>query len=494
MNTKIILSVLAILFLMGTADAQLNVHYININANGTESGNSWDDAYKNFHSIKWERGHTYYVASGNYNENVRIQITNTNDSWITIIKATELNNNQDDEWNPLYANGPAILNQLMILSEYIKVDGVTGENKENHGFKINYNGTGSAISLGRGCSFIHLHHIEVSGPGIRDTGCRGIYQNNLRDNVHGHHWSYLYIHDIPGNGITTGGIVGTSYEDYGILYENNILYKIGECTNHLLHTQGWQIGYGTNVTQKYWIIRNSQFLDITGTGNIVTLDYTINEDILIYNNIFACSNDSIYRSSPGVIYAHPASRIKNTKIFNNVFINIRLNQVRFDSYTNEGCEFKNNICYEGTYTTRNIGVIAESNAYYNCAGFIIDELNQQNELNDPFVDIENMNLRLINGSKSIGTGINLSNYFTTDVEGNPRLNNNWDMGIYNYNNTSIIPIVCENYTETIRYFNGTCINGVCVYESEIIPQKNTSEIILLIDEIILLLYELKMIV
>ena len=249
----------------------------------------------------------------------------------------------------------------------------------------------------------------------------------------------MYIHEFTTNGITTGAITGTSFEDYGLIYENNVIAKTGGCTNPDLHGQGWQAGYGINAIQRYWIIRNSLFKNIQGTANIAFLGLTTNEHIRIYNNIFLSENKTKYFSSPGVIYVHiDRATAKDIKIYNNVFYNMRLDQIIIDAPTKSGCELKNNLFHTGTFTTIHRGVTSQYNSYYNCdgAGVPSGETGQQNETSDPVVNSVLYDFQLKDTAKAKDQAADLSSIFSTDILGTQRgeYNGMWDIGAYEYNN------------------------------------------------------------
>jgi hypothetical protein len=432
-----------ILFLLMTLSLQAENHYVRVGATGNNDGSDWENAYSSFVSVVWTRGDTYYVASGTYDEVVLIRKDESGTTWINVLKATADIHGTNIGWNADYATGPAIIQKLIIQSSYISVDGQEGSGTSGHGIKVDYTATTSnAVSLSPGKSFIHLCHIEIQGAGfVGDTDYRGLYQNNTGGNyAKGHYWSYLYIHDFTTNGITTGGINGTSFDDYGLIYEYNVIAETGGCTNVGLHGQGWQAGYGVSAVQRYWTIRNSIFKNIDGTANIAFLGYTTNEYIRIYNNIFLSEDKTIYHSSPGVIYVHniEATAI-NIEIYNNTFYNIKLNQIRNDADTTSGCEVKNNLFHTGTFTTNHLGVTSQYNAYYNCDGYGVPsgEIGQQNEISDPVVNSSAHDFHIIYTAKAKDNGTDLSSVFSTDMDGITRPQGpDWDIGAYEYIDTT----------------------------------------------------------
>ena len=240
-------------FVMSSFSAK---HYIRAGATGANTGTSCTDAWNNFGAVNWSRADTYYLAGGTYNENVSIpSITGT--SWIIIKKANTIDNGSEPGWDESFATNQAVINgNLTSLTGSIEIDGVTGTDTSGHGIKFNPSTSLSVVILANGTGPYRLSHLEIKGPGFDygSMGTDGIYYNL---GLKGFYVSYCWIHEISRNGMTIGSSVGTSYSDYGMLFENNVLGETGGVGIAYpgIHGQCIQIGYA--ATDSFIIIRNN---------------------------------------------------------------------------------------------------------------------------------------------------------------------------------------------------------------------------------------------
>lgn len=457
-------------------DANAAIHYINAACASACDGSTWAKGWATFGSATWTRGDTYYVAGGTYAEDATIAAAESGTTWIIVKKANEADNSGDAGWSAAFASVQAVITgRLFINNSYIEIDGVTGSGTTGHGIKI-YSTTapGSVVYLESGKSFIHLHHIEVQGAGFANAAdCRGVMQNNMTP-VKGQYWSYIHLHDVSTNGYTLDNIVGTSFYDYGLLYENNVIEETGGTTG-LDHGQGIQAGA---VQSSYWIVRNSVFKNILGTADIAWLGNASQDSILIYNNIFQNDNQSTYSSSPGVIYSRDTNvSSNNIKVYNNTFYNIYKSAVYLSAISTSGNELKNNLFHSGRFTTGHLGITASNNSYYGSTGegAPVGETGQQNETSDPVANAAGGDFALIAGAKAIDAGADLSSIFTTDKAGLARpIGAAWDIGAYEYGNspTFTIPVTYDNLTVPISTFTaptGFTATGYLVKESSTPP-------------------------
>jgi hypothetical protein len=417
-------------------------HYIRTGATGSNNGSDWTNAWHAFEPVVWTRGDTYYVASGTYSETVSITKPESGETWINILKATTGAHGTDTGWSADYATGQTIIaGQLLINNSYISVDGVTGLGASGHGIKVYSTATsGNVVTLADGgINFVRLYHLEIQGAGYSAaTDYRGVKLNTTGGRFSkGIHFRFLYVHEVTTNGYTFGGIVGTSFSDYGLLFEDNYQEKTGGCTDPDQHGQGIQVGY--SATQNYWIIRNSVIKDALGSAYIAFLGYGNNDNIYIYNNIFWATNRNTYWASPGVIWAHELASMDNLRIYNNTFYNINSSRVYIQA-SGSTRELKNNLFHTGYFNYTHAGVTSAYNAYYGCTGggtypygVPVGETGQQNETSDPVI-LAGTNFSLKAGAKSIKNGVNLSSYFSTDNIGNfrPASNLSWDIGAYQF--------------------------------------------------------------
>lgn len=303
MKTKLIVhcasfAILIALGLFGWAESSLAAnHYIRAGAAGLSNGSSWDNAWTSFSSVTWTRGDTYYVAGGTYNGDVSIPTAESGANWITVKKANSADNAGDAGWNSSYASTQAVINgRLSISNGYIEIDGVTGSQTSGHGIKIYLDGdrTGFNAVIAYSSSTTsprHLHHLDIEGPGYDygSSGGDGIYWNSATALSKGMHISNCWIHEIPRNGMTLGTIEGTSYADYGLLLEDNVLERNGGVGMRYPNVHGQTIQFYSRPLI-YAIFRNNTFRNATGQSYISILGGVTTDHIRIYNNLFYSNN------------------------------------------------------------------------------------------------------------------------------------------------------------------------------------------------------------
>jgi hypothetical protein len=421
-------------------------HYIRAGATGANNGSSWANAWTTFGAATWTRGDTYYVAGGTYTENVSISSA-SGTSWTYIKKANASDNGSDPGWDPSYATTQAVINGYVTISHnYLEINGVTGGGPSSwdsgHGIKIHPFTINSVINAA-GSGPIRLLHLEINGYSYSSSSSfDGIYYSNTGGSSQkGFYIGYCYIHDIGRNGVDVSNIIGTSWSDYGMLYEYNFMARTGGVTNGD-HGQGMQISYNTNST--YLIIRNNKYQDVTGTGFIVYLAGSGTHSYSrIYNNVMYYTDPSTYGTcSPGPIYAHKST--DHFYIYNNTFY--KLSGAIPGSYTNANIVLESSTsevyCANNLFSSShfasggNSGCISllSNNDYYNNNGSVpTGETNQKSESVDPFVNSAGYDFRVKSTANARDSGIDLSSVFKADIVGTPRPQGlGWDIGAYEY--------------------------------------------------------------
>ena len=432
-------------------------HYIRAGAStGLNSGASWDNAWTHFAHVTWTRGDTYYLAGGTYAEDVTISVAESGAARVTLKKANAVDNATNPGWSSTYATAQAIIQgNVRIDGSYITIDGVTGTARSGHGMKIYQTvvGGGNAIvNYADAKSFLSFSHVELQGPGMGyAVGASGFKQNNLTITGKGLFMSHLYFHDLSQNGFVFVNVAGTSFSDYGLIFDHIVL---DDCGYNIAgqHGQGIQVGSGAGPsTNSYWTIRNSIFHNVVGTGDIACLGYSQNDHMDIYNNIFYNQEQSFSdsgtwtshtksdASSPGVIYISDTSATAAyVRIYNNTFYNIARNTIYFGGSKLTNNEVVNNLFVHGYFNQRHVGVIGHHNDYSGCEpmvssgiyGVPYGEVGQQGEPSSPCLNAAGGDFRLRSDAHAIGNGADLSAVFTTDFFGNTRTT--WDIGACGY--------------------------------------------------------------
>jgi hypothetical protein len=431
------LAMLALLLAGFQSSALAANHYIRAGASGANNGSSWTDAWTHFSSVSWIRLDTYYVAGGTFSENVLVTTAISGTNWITLKKANATDNSNDPGWDSSYETLQTVIaGSFESYYGYLEVDGVTGSGTAGHGIQIWNTNTTPPLYLGGSAGTYHIFHTEIkgAGAGVNYANYDGVSLNNATANQKGFHVASCWVHEANRNGVTLGGLVGTSYADYGMLFESNVVSETGNCLNVAAHGQGLQISYGAE--DGFTIIRNNTFRNIAGTGMIAWLAGTgsIHHDAEIYNNIFYTTNASIYNVSPGVITSlDTCTAATNIFIANNTFYNLDLAEIRiWGQQSTNGNSIVNNVFEGCNFTDVHSGVATNlNNGYYGNTGKGVPTgtPGQVNGSSTTFVGAAAGDFRLLPQGYAVGSVVNLSSYFTTDFSGATR-GSQWALGAY----------------------------------------------------------------
>jgi hypothetical protein len=437
-----------------------NKHYISTSGDNSD-GSTWAKAWTSLSSVTWTRGDTYYIAGGTYTTNFTFPTT-SGTSWVKLKKANAADNGSDTGWSASFASNQVVIAGYTHSSmNYLEIDGVTGDGKttSGYGIKMYVSGVSEQIfHMNNSTGPYHFTHIEFEGPGFAygSTAAGGLYISSGGEK--GFHVDHCYFHSIPWNAITLTNGVGTSWTDYGMLIENNLIEHVGGVyiAYPSLHGQGIQIGY--NGTSTYVIIRNNIFRDLIGTAFISYMGTDgstgIHSYSRIYNNIFYITDhDTYYMISPGFIWSSASSLTDYFYIYNNTIFNVgdsgHLQLEGRISISSRGTittvESKNNlwvssqIGYPG-----HAGVTTSSNNdYYNNIGSVpTGETNQKTESSMPFTNAATYDLTLALDHNAIEGGTSLSGIVDYDFNEVDRpYNTYWDIGAYEYTGEVTPPTV-----------------------------------------------------
>lgn len=426
-------------------------HYIRAGATGSADGTSWANAWPTLGAATWIRGDTYFLAGGTYNETASVYIhpATSGTSTVAIKKANAADNAGDAGWDASYArdvatiNGPSgsIFPVLEFANGYITIDGVTGSGRSGHGIVIYNQSHTDVVLLGNGSGY-SINHCELKGTGYGGTadGYSGIQFTGGKNIYVGNCW----IHDVTINGAVSSNVVGTSYTDYGFLFENNVISETGGCTDPDKHGQGMQLGFNSEMA--FCVIRNNVIRNVVGSAFIAFLGGTSanHHDFRIYNNVFHLTDPATYSAvSPGVIWSHVDAVKTNISILNNSFYNLTgatvSGSVILQHPTPTNTLLENNV-WEGCRLIGHEGLTTQSNnGYYANTGGGVPSgtTNQVDGASSTFNNAAGGDFTLKAGGYAIGAGLDLSALFTTDVSETTRVT--WDMGAYAYQGATSRP-------------------------------------------------------
>lgn len=436
-----LLARLFICFLLGAGALPAANHYIRAGASGSNNGTSWANAWPTFAAAAWTRGDTYYVAGGTYSENVTISAALSGSTYIFVKKANAADNSGDPGWSDTYATTLALISGYMAMNVgYIEVEGVTGSGTSGHGIKVFNTDVTPTVIFDIDGDHFHLLHTEVRGAGYSHptVGYTTLYANTNSGGRKGYHVAHCWIHEASANGILTGPVSGTSYSDYGMLFESNVVSETGGVTDPEQHGQGWQLS-----TSDYFIIKDSVFRNCVGSGMLAYLGVsgqTFSHQ-QIYNNLFYITDLTTYTGvSPGVIWmSSAAASADNVLIANCSFYGLGsvavpgvLAQVMINTPVKTNVVLENCIWENSNFTQGNDVNTQSNNGYFGNTGSVPSgTTNQVDGGATTFASPGSYDFRLKAGGYAIDAGTDLSVTFADDLDGTPRPQGNaFDLGAY----------------------------------------------------------------
>jgi hypothetical protein len=376
-------------------------------ANGS-SGSPWLTVGKSIGKLV--AGDTLIVTAGTYPDSnggsyYSFNNTGTTSNPITIIGQNAIIDiqSQTGSATPLYAWGSG--------GSYIIIDGLKFTTTKSGGL----NGSG-VVYLGPGSSHSFLRNLEVynlAGYAPNSGDDCILFQNNGTFNT----FSNIFIHDIKDSDIFR-------------IWGHDVL--ITSCTisnftnpnyaNTTIHADCFQSfndnnpsGYSYNI-----VIEKSLFINIPSSqiGNLTRDSAAGPFGWTFRNNVFKNCAKNLNAGIPNLYF------------FNNTF---------------DGCGSLNEatIIYTTSGAWDSTGALFVNNAMTNSYGLSgpVTSFNNNTSASG-FVNPSANNYNLTATSPLVGAGTNLSAYFTTDKNGNPRPGSGtWDIGAFEYGSLSTNPVI-----------------------------------------------------
>ena len=412
---------------LSVLEPSTDYHYIRAGANG--NGSSWVNALPELPS-SLQRGHTYYIADGNYGDyDFDDPYDAQNPLYIYIKKATIEDHGPDDvTWDDSYGDGEAVFDSTIEFRQsYYIFDG----QKRNPDWKSGY---GFVIDATDGDRGIRLSYRDVSYITVKNTeiaGCGDDGNSQANDLIYatkgeeGLIFSKLYLHDAGRCPflIRGGGGVDKPVIEYCYVARNE--------STSTQHSEGISAAWITS-----WIVRHNIWEDIEGTGVIVFYG----DHWEIYGNVIYYTDDATTnpRISNGSIttWTDPLDgNVNNSVIYNNTFVNLKGLDAGLDfnsaSYANKAY---NNIFYN-CETVNHSKVDHDYNAYAAIGSGNYDDNPEPNGDYDfdpnLFMNRDNYNYQLIGatqpGKDDLGPPYHVDMFGT--IRGEDGL---WDRGAFEY--------------------------------------------------------------
>lgn len=411
---------------------------------GSNNGTSWADAYQTWAAAESgaARGDTVFFAGGSVTENVTFNTAASGSTYITFKKANAADNSGDAGWQASFATTVAeLLGEISFGSDYWIIDGVTRTDFDSgHGMRIERTSVSSGTVAD--CSdynFVQLKNIEIEGVFSTATAViDGVKFNHTAGTRKGILLQGLWIHNVSRNGITTGGVAGTSFSDYGFLVQDTMISETGGVQDEAQHGQGAQLGFASETG--YFIFNRCVFRNSIGSAFIAMLGgASDHHDGRIWNCLFYITDLVAYSViSPGAIWSHSTPLVENIDIANCTFYGIgslsatgARGRVVLENAT--GCTLRNCLFENNYFPADHDGVTESYNGYYGNTGGSVPSgtPNQVNGGATTFVNAASEDFSLVEGGYAVGAGQNLSASFTDDIL-NATRTVPFDLGAYKF--------------------------------------------------------------
>ncbi|MGZ3803336.1 MAG: hypothetical protein ACXVB4_03940 [Pseudobdellovibrionaceae bacterium] len=412
-------------------------HYIRRGATGSGDGSDWNNACPGFVGVcagdQLTRGHTYYVASGDYDS---VTFNVPGEDLITVKKATQTEHGTSMGWADTYAQGPAVFPDWTFQSSHWVIDGqdrsslITG-----HGFQINLPRLNkdcarnfcNAILLDSASQVdrVTLRYVEVVGFGV-----------NSNRNLNG-------LYSVPGDGTSSNIVLyGVSMHDFGVYNGNSPIKTAGKGVLNLTFDNSAIIRSAARAVDDSGsnnvIFRNSWFENISDQGIIVVYGGQTTQNWEIYGNVFWESDPLNYGIDYGVIQCTGQSTCNNWLIANNTIAGFtsertKIANVNFleASPQTSGTQVVNNIWFNSfNVDFLGNGLTHEYNSYLSCSSTPTNESFAVIEAQNPFVNSVAGDFHLAAPS-AIGRVLTVP--YNRDRENKLRgYDGHWDRGAYEF--------------------------------------------------------------
>lgn len=393
--------------------------YVRKGATGANNGTSWTDAWNEFGSVRWGAvacGDTIWVAGGTYTQTLAPLISCNSSQRLTIAAArvdgTAVTGAAG--WNSAYAStvhqtgGNAAITFDGSYSG-ITISGRTTAAGGTHGWWLDRAGTSGGYGIGLnagGANNNVFEYMDLSGPGSITYASDGrAIDCTPPSAVSGNRFSNLNIWNWESGAYAVN--CNSAVFEYIDMFDIN---AVNWSTYHPNGIIIWSSASGTVRYSKFHKGPNG-----FGTGEGVFFEQSgASSGWTIYGNLFYDLDQTGWKA------IEITSTNANTKIFNNTFSNIRVSPGEYSASCGSGSEYRNNLflaAVPGSCGTASNNVVAVSASV--------------------FVNRSAHDYHIIGQTGSgypRGAGMNLSAYFSTDMDGTMfGQDGSWSSGAYAYN-------------------------------------------------------------
>jgi hypothetical protein len=378
------------------------------------------------------------VADGSYGAQT-FEDPDSGTSVITIRKATVSDHGTNAGWQNAYGDESATFSSLIVLSNYMVIDGQVGQwaidlpGYVPYGFRVlrrSQSANERAITLGgpsnakQGITLRHIEAAFTNTPRARGQWSTG--QDIIHMTAGNVTLEHCWLHDAGRANMILNQ--DTLTVDSCVL-ERNGQAQVAEDYNPSEHSELFAIHPNAdNVT-----IRRSYLRDWRSTGGIILFDN--NRNFRFYGNVatstgyFATPSEA--NDANGIVNARTAAVGVQAYVYNNTFVDMTYGASVLSMGTYDTREVKNNIFFNVRHASGSaltIGGTRSHNWYYNSGSH--SESNIQNGTGDPFHQRSARDYRL---NSATDAGLNLGQPYSQDIHGIVRGGDGrWDRGAFEY--------------------------------------------------------------
>ncbi len=418
-----------VIFILITPAVLANNYYIDKNANGSNNGSSWANAWENFSVINWgsvNPGDVIYISGGSdstiYSETLTIGKSGTSSGRIIISRGTDSGHNGE----VIIEGGGSLSNGIYVNGkQYVTISGITVRNTNQGAIEVN----NSDNVIVENCKVLVTGRAGIyvqQSSGLEVRGCNiatGSYVNSQTDGIYSQFNTDNVYHD---NHIVINNNEPSGHDDCIQSYQdNNLTIYSNYCeqnNNKTSNAQGIYATTPTGGTFKFYNnivnLGNSQsngmsFRKLTGTGTVE----------IVGNTLYG-------KTSYSLMYVTETSDpvIKNNIIYSEG----SAYAARLLNWSGNANNIDNNIIYvPNSGSVWNFNGSSKSWSQWKALGFDVHGKNS-----DPkFGSIANKDFSLQQTSPAVDAGMTAGNPYNVDIMGVSRpQGQGYDMGAYEFNN------------------------------------------------------------
>ena len=414
---------IVLILLVITSRVEATNYYVDNNANGSNNGTSWSNAWESFSAINWSAiapGDVIYISGGSssqtYTSGLSIGASGLSGSPVTITKGTDSNHNGDVIFS---GTGISINNKSYVTVSNLKIIGAgTAVSIDGSSSNATHNIIIDNCDGEMGGRFIRIEgYPDLTGSYCHDItirNCDVTTPTDVNDQTDFIYAQYMGGLTVEGNHVVISNenpnphcdAIQTYYVDGPVIVRNNYF----EHADH--KTRNSQGIFFENHEGDYYVYNNIVVMPNSLDAKIYWKSSSLNNaHTYIYSNtVYGLSGDLIETTDPNAI-------IKNNILYSTGYqSNGSTNMLIFNGVSGNNADVSNNLFYDPAGNMNNM------NSGSNQNGFEGDPL---------FTNINARDFTVQTNSPAIDMGADLGSSYNVDMIGTSRpQGQSFDAGAY----------------------------------------------------------------